>query len=86
MILAQSRRFIPEIQRRCGSVPVVYFPNWAEDTFAATDAIPAPEIPAAANTFDIVFAGNIGEAQDFPAILDAADLLRDEPVRWLIVG
>ncbi|MDQ0332101.1 MULTISPECIES: glycosyltransferase family 4 protein [Phyllobacteriaceae] len=86
LILAQSRRFIPEIQRRCGSVPVVYFPNWAEDTFAATDAIPAPEIPAAANTFDIVFAGNIGEAQDFPAILDAADLLRDEPVRWLIVG
>jgi len=34
-----------------------------------------------------MFAGNIGDAQDFPAILAAAELLRDRPeIRWLIVG
>jgi glycosyltransferase involved in cell wall biosynthesis len=34
-----------------------------------------------------VFTGNIGEAQDFPAILDAAELLKSySNIRWLIVG
>jgi glycosyltransferase involved in cell wall biosynthesis len=34
-----------------------------------------------------MFAGNIGDAQDFPAILDAAEVLKDDhKIRWLIVG
>ena len=38
-------------------------------------------------TFNVLFAGNVGDAQDFPAILDAAQALRDERgLRWLIVG
>ena len=37
--------------------------------------------------FTIVFTGNIGEAQDFPAILDAAERLKHfSNIRWLIVG
>jgi glycosyltransferase involved in cell wall biosynthesis len=37
--------------------------------------------------FDILFAGNIGEAQDFPAILGAIELLRHRgEIRWIIVG
>ena len=35
----------------------------------------------------MLFAGNVGDAQDFPAILDAAAHLRHrEDIRWLIVG
>jgi glycosyltransferase involved in cell wall biosynthesis len=34
-----------------------------------------------------MFAGNIGEAQDFPAILAAAELLKGHSnIRWLLVG
>ena len=34
-----------------------------------------------------MFAGNIGDAQDFPAILDAAEVLKNNAgVRWLIIG
>jgi glycosyltransferase involved in cell wall biosynthesis len=34
-----------------------------------------------------MFAGNIGHAQDFPSILDAAEALRDRTdIRWIIVG
>jgi glycosyltransferase involved in cell wall biosynthesis len=34
-----------------------------------------------------MFAGNVGEAQDMPAIVEAAALTRDLPdLRWLIVG
>ena len=37
--------------------------------------------------FNIVFAGNIGESQDFPTILAAAEQLKQhEHIRWLIVG
>jgi glycosyltransferase involved in cell wall biosynthesis len=35
----------------------------------------------------IVFAGNIGAAQDFGTILDAADILKDYPdIQWIIIG
>jgi len=37
--------------------------------------------------FRVMFAGNLGEAQDFPTILAAAERLREERhIRWLIVG
>lgn len=35
----------------------------------------------------MLFASNIGEAQDFPAILDAAERLRDrEDIHWIVLG
>jgi glycosyltransferase involved in cell wall biosynthesis len=44
-------------------------------------------VPELANGFTVVFAGNIGEAQDVPAVLDAAECLKNNPtIRWIIVG
>jgi len=43
--------------------------------------------PDAFHDFKLIFAGNIGQAQDFPAIIAAADLLRDRTdLRWIILG
>ena len=40
-----------------------------------------------ASSFTILFTGNIGEAQDFPSLLDAAQLLHHNfNIRWVIVG
>jgi len=88
VILAQSKSFIPKIGRYAGSVKrVVYFPNWAEEIFDVREVQPAPEVPLKFGGFNIMFAGNIGDAQDFPAILRAAELLKsDAYIRWLIVG
>jgi glycosyltransferase involved in cell wall biosynthesis len=88
VILAQSRSFVPQIGRYCRHPErVVYFPNWAESLFKVAEAEPAPEVPLHVGSFDVMFAGNIGEAQDFPAILAAAEELRTESrIRWLIVG
>ena len=36
--------------------------------------------------FKIVFTGNIGEAQNFDKILEAAKILKNENVQWIIVG
>jgi len=47
----------------------------------------APELAQHRGEFNVLFAGNIGDAQDFPAILNAANSLRDRrDIRWLIVG
>ena len=88
LILAQSRSFIPKIQSLAGPrVPVLYFPSWAEDIFKAEGLKPAPEVPVKEGAFNVMFAGNVGEAQDFECILSAATLLKgNSNIRWLIVG
>jgi len=62
---------------------IVYFPNWGEDVFVSETETMNPSLPQG---FKIMFAGNIGEAQDFHAILQAALLLKGHDVRWIIVG
>jgi colanic acid biosynthesis glycosyl transferase WcaI len=90
LVLGQSRAFLPNIEKYAGdSSRFRYFPSWAEPLFRESQATvdPAPEVREFRDTFNVLFAGNIGEAQDFPAILDAAEALRDRTdIRWLIVG
>ena len=89
-ILAQSQAFFPAIERWGGARERIrYFPAWAEAVFENTDSpvALAPELAPYREGFNVMFAGNMGEAQDFPAILDAAESLRDRTdIRWLIVG
>lgn len=88
LVLGQSRSFLPSISRHCDDPDKVrYFPSWAEDVFQQPVDEPVIEIPPALGTLSILFAGNVGDAQDFPAILDAADRLKHRnDIRWLIVG
>lgn len=87
LILAQSKSFIPQIRRYCRPEQAVeYFPSWSD---APLDSLakPAEEVSPVEGMFSIMFAGNIGDAQDFPAILLAAEQLKDDKrFRWLIVG
>lgn len=88
LILAQSKSFIPQIRHYAGkSRRIEYFPSWAESVFDGGVAELAPEVKSLPGGFTVMFAGNIGEAQDFPAILRAAEALKTHPhIRWLIVG
>lgn len=88
LILAQSKSFIPQIRKYAGqNSRVAYFPSWAEQVFDGAEVAPAGEIPLMLGSFNVMFAGNIGEAQDFPAILAAAERLKSHThIRWLIVG
>jgi glycosyltransferase involved in cell wall biosynthesis len=89
-ILIQSRAFGANIERYAGDrARIRYFPGWAESTFRDNleNVAPAPELAAYRHTFNILLAGNIGDAQDFPAILDAAENTRErDDIRWIIVG
>lgn len=88
LVLGQSRGFLSNIAHYCDDrTKIHYFPSWAEDVFTDDSVKPAPEVPEWIDGFTVVFAGNIGEAQDMPAVLDAADRLKDNAsIRWVIVG
>lgn len=64
---------------------LVFVPNWAEGLFERSEIKPiSTVIPEG---FRVMFAGNIGVAQDFPAIIKAAQLTHDIPtIKWIIVG
>jgi glycosyltransferase involved in cell wall biosynthesis len=88
VLLAQSKSMVGIAARYVRDpARVEYFPNWADRMPDIHSVEPAAELPPKSNCFDVMFAGNIGESQDFGAILSAAELLRDETnIRWLIVG
>jgi glycosyltransferase involved in cell wall biosynthesis len=88
LILAQSKSFIPQIKKYTKtSKRVEYFPSWAESIFDQKSGIFANEVPVRPESFSVMFAGNIGDAQDFPAILDAVEKLRSHTnIRWLFLG
>jgi len=87
-ILVSSNGFIKLIEDKGVSRgKIEYFPQWAEPLFKPLkpDKYLLGEIPK--GSFKIMFAGNIGESQDFPSILEAARILRtDNSIHWIILG
>ncbi len=86
LVLGQSKGFLDNITR-LGVPPVRlrYFPNWIE---AGYEAVALAAERGSRNKFRIVYAGNIGAAQDFPAIIEAAEKLAQKApqVSWIIAG
>lgn len=90
-LLMQSHGFFQNVQKYCtkdiAPERLVYFPSWAEDDFSVEETPDSSLLVADENVFTVVFAGNLGEAQDLPAVLDAAQqLVGKVDVRWVIVG
>lgn len=87
-ILVQSPEFIKPINATGVDLhKISYFPSWAEAIFQPTTKSSDVVDPVLADGFRLMFAGNVGAAQDFDTILSAAELLKDEPnIYWLIVG
>ncbi len=89
VLYVQSKGFIENVRKHITlPLEIQYLPNWSEAMPDMQDVIPAPQVPEPAKeTFNVMFAGAIGESQDFPAILKAVELLKDVAnLRWLIVG
>lgn len=88
-ILVQSQAFIRQVSAM-GVDPgtILYFPNWAEELFQAnSDTSYQANSVAMPDGFRVMFAGNIGAAQDFGTILSAAEMLKEfTTIQWVIVG
>lgn len=88
LVLGQSRGFIDSIAKYCDDrTKIRYFPSWSEDLFIGNNVSPAAEVPKVEGIFTVLFAGNVGDAQDMPAVLNAAERLKHNySLRWIIVG
>lgn len=65
---------------------LVYFPNWADGELGGNINYKLPDLPSG---FKVMFAGNIGEAQDFEHTLEAFRFLQEQGVKdihFVIVG
>ena len=63
---------------------IVYYPNWADKALSQTSDYTLPDLP---NGFIVMFAGNIGEAQDFDHLMETANLLKEEKnIHFVLVG
>ena len=88
-ILAQSESILDEI-RKYPSVPqkTLYFPCWSESNLFKNNITYAPEIKKK-KLFTFLFAGNIGEAQDFKSIIKAVNIIVSKNIfnfRIIIIG
>ncbi|MCM2264347.1 MAG: glycosyltransferase family 4 protein [Desulfuromonadales bacterium] len=89
MILVQSRAFMNSVRKHCDSDAIIeYLPNCAEEFYQPfASAADSPETKMLPPGFVVMFAGNIGVAQDFPTILDAAELTKDiTDIKWVVIG
>jgi len=88
-ILIQSRAFKNSIVKQGGDQKrILYYPNSAEELYKpvelGADATERADMP---DGFCVTFAGNIGAAQSFATIIDAAALLRNQKnVHWVVIG
>lgn len=88
-ILTSSRGFAQSIVATGGyDREIVYFPNWVESEYLQpAENLPSAEFPIIPRGFRIMFAGNIGVAQDFETILSAAERLSScLDIHWVIIG
>jgi glycosyltransferase involved in cell wall biosynthesis len=90
VIFVSSKGFIkPIVEKNVDLTKLQYVPNWAEDEYFNSginnqelydDLFPK-------TGFKIMFAGNLGEAQDFESIIKAVEYLRKyEDIYWIIIG
>ena len=88
-IFTTSPAFVKAIVNRKHPVDknkVHYLPQYAEDFYKPMEAQPVDGIDPEDGCYKIAFTGNIGTAQGLDVLPKAAALLRNEKVKFVIVG
>ena len=83
-ILCSSNGFVENIANRgVSKEKLVFWPQFCETPDFTNAKKPRCYDE---NYFNIVFTGNIGDAQGLDLLVDAAVLMKEEAVRWFVVG
>lgn len=87
-ILIQSEAFQSYITQQVEEKnKIIYYPFYAEPFYRVENPEPkySDDLPSG---FKLLFAGNIGEGQSFPTLLEAAKVIKSMnlPVSWIIFG
>jgi glycosyltransferase involved in cell wall biosynthesis len=83
LILVGSNSFVQIVKERVKNIQVVYFPNWAEEIFEKN--LKNKKLSKTKN-LKIMFAGNIGEAQDVYNIFNLIKKCKKKHIDWVFVG
>jgi glycosyltransferase involved in cell wall biosynthesis len=87
-ILIQSEAFQSYIAKQVEDKnKIIYYPFYAEPFYRVENPEPRynDDLPSG---FKLLFAGNIGEGQSFPTLLEAAKVIKNMnlPISWIIFG
>lgn len=88
-IFTTSPSFVEAIVNRKNPVDrdkVHYWPQYAEEFYRPMDPQPIEGIDPEDGCYKIAFTGNIGTAQGLDVLPKAAELLKEEKVKFIIVG
>ena len=87
-ILVTSEGFIESIvSKGINRKKIIFLPQWAESIFKPKKQMEdLNQLRIPSNAFKIMFAGNIGESQDFPSLIKAAKILENSKIHWIIIG
>lgn len=87
-ILVASQGFIKStLAMGATQEKIAYFPNWVESGYGSLLQKGDADLPRLPEGFVILFAGNVGVAQGFETILDAAEILKGHPrIHWVVLG
>jgi len=90
-ILISSRSFKQSmIGKGADENSIIYFPNWAEDIFLKNNfnKVDPTGYGLNNNSLKIMFAGNLGAAQDMENVFNAIAITSAEkyPINWIFVG
>lgn len=85
-ILGQSEIYLSKINEIANDKDkLIYFPNWIETDLEKTDTNKLDNHNKSSH-FELLFAGNFGEAQDFPSLLKTIKILKNKNIRWNFLG
>ena len=89
LIFVSNYDFKPSIIEKGISIEKIKFlPNWAENIYSSNKELkPVRKDFNIPDGFVIMFAGNLGEAQDLDAVLKAAELTKENhSIQWVFIG
>ena len=85
-ILISSKSFKNIVENRVERSKVIYFPNWADLTIEKSLKEKIKNNIFSKQKVNILYAGNVGEAQDFNTLINACKKLDHDKIRFIILG
>lgn len=87
-ILVSSKAFIDSVREKTTlNKEIIYMPQWGETTFSDQKIIDYKNKDfEKIKDFKVLFAGNIGVAQDFESIIKAMNEIRNSPIHLVVLG
>ena len=88
VVLCQSKSIRNIINKKTHSRKALFFPSWAEDIFNKKK-YKKFKLNLDKDNFKIIYSGNIGKAQDFNTIIQAAKILKKNNnlnIKWCFFG